>query len=959
MDLSDLLPLGALDNEDRAKAMIPYIQEYLRAVQDRLDSRPKRMTSTRQKQCDIIGIGPDYYQHAVTAFVSVEETPVLEPVESEDITPLSHGIISTLLQQLHSRKTNQKRHGQLRDDNDNSVTQRSPIKKALGLDPSPANSMDIDMGIKLDAGLATASTSTQLDSKKSLPQGTPKRKRSLKQRQRRAERAKARRRRESKNKNWKQSHFKTRTDTQRRYAVRTVEISNAPNVDETELSKMTIPKPRTKNQPPMSTNDAVSDTNAKPATTESNSSSSKQQQKKKKKQKPRKPKSNVASLKAGFSRTFATSTQTIGSVQACLKRALLPASESGRIQRVTEDDINVIASRIGASVDAMAEARMYVTRSIEILILDELLRREGGGESGSREKAAATGYVEGGDAFDALDLLLGKATGTAIIKYLFSLVLNGKVDNRGPKLKSNRSKAAKTIALDAYARLQQILPGFRPVNKYSICLGRLVVDAAAELGDPFITFEERALPQILWSSSKKNPNPSAAAASKIMSIKDASTLVETIHGELTRILFYGNPQEIKHSRSVWQTSYGRRSTTMASLATCHPTVFDPIVLHAHVDAKFKHIKNIVSCKEQGIPCDSTPPSLPTTHLPQEPSLRPPRFALNNILATNGKELHVNCFDTMKSYRSKSAFAPIYRIETRFPTLQSILDEFSASSIEEIDVWGIDPGEVNTAAFCRILRTCSTPNDTNTAMHDNSGGRGQLDAPASSNRILPLGVEAKNLGILHGFFGSARVKAMDWDLKKAKKAEVDLAIDAILRECTAKTLFCYGNGSFRTGINLASPHESFKAVFAQKAVAAGHIVVLVDEYLTSSICPTCLESSELSRLAKPTIRSCVCLTCGRWLHRDIVGAHNIAAAGEVWGEVLLSTPSHAKSAAYENPASTTKVSAYLRAGGIFYRGPLSLSIPVGLKSSAHPSTPITQIETTNVIARLADLSISAA
>ncbi|KAG9071127.1 hypothetical protein KI688_008670 [Linnemannia hyalina] len=108
-------------------------------------------------------------------------------------------------------------------------------------------------------------------------------------------------------------------------------------------------------------------------------------------------------------------------------------------------------------------------------------------------------------------------------------------------------------------------------------------------------------------------------------------------------------------------------------------------------------------------------------------------------------------------------------------------------------------------------------------------------------------------ILHGFYGSARVKAMGWDLKKTKKAEMDLAIDAILRECTTKTLFCYGNGSFRTGINLASPHESFKAVFAQKAVAAGHIVVLVDEYLTSSICPTCLESNEVSRLAKPTTR----------------------------------------------------------------------------------------------------------
>jgi len=150
---------------------------------------------------------------------------------------------------------------------------------------------------------------------------------------------------------------------------------------------MIIPKPRSKNQPAISTNDTISDTNANTATAESSSSSSKQQnplqKKKRKRRKPRKPKSNVASLKAGFSKTFAISTQTIGSVKACLRRALLPASESGRIQGITEDDIKAIASRIGASVDTMAEARMYVVRSIEIIILDELLRRERGGESGS------------------------------------------------------------------------------------------------------------------------------------------------------------------------------------------------------------------------------------------------------------------------------------------------------------------------------------------------------------------------------------------------------------------------------------------------------------------------------------------------------------------------------------------------------------------------------------------------
>jgi hypothetical protein len=70
-------------------------------------------------------------------------------------------------------------------------------------------------------------------------------------------------------------------------------------------------------------------------------------------------------------------------------------------------------------------------------------------------------------------------------------------------------------------------------------------------------------------------------------------------------------------------------------------------------------------------------------------------------------------------------------------------------------------------------------------------------------------------LLHGFYSSDRVESMEWSMKKAKQSEVDLAIDAILNECRSKTLFCYGNGNFRTGLNLASPHESFKSRFARK------------------------------------------------------------------------------------------------------------------------------------------------
>ncbi|KAG0307153.1 hypothetical protein BGZ99_001519, partial [Dissophora globulifera] len=372
-------------------------------------------------------------------------------------------------------------------------------------------------------------------------------------------------------------------------------------------------------------------------------------------------------------------------------------------------------------------------------------------------------------------------------------------------------------------------------------------------------------------------------SSKILSAVNATKLAETRYGELTRILFYGDPQEINRSKSVWQTSYGRRTTTMAALAESHPQVFAPTVLHKFLEDKFKHIAKAIDCKQGGIPCESTPPPLPTARLLQEHGLRPPRFAINNIFSTNGTELHINSFDTMKPYRSRATFVPIYRIENRFPTTKSVLDEFGVSIVGDIDVWGVDPGEVNTAAFCQVARGPQMKSDTtnpttilrpgvtakNLAIKRNAlyqpafAHRQKLEelssrriyvsegqriegalwatddvAPGDDRVSLPCIADIQNTlpsrqhtksedidlstrkffeaqGLLHGFFSSKRVKRMAWSLKKSKRAEIDLAVDAILKECTTKTLFCYGNGSFRTGINLASPHESYKAIFAQK------------------------------------------------------------------------------------------------------------------------------------------------
>jgi IS605 OrfB family transposase len=57
----------------------------------------------------------------------------------------------------------------------------------------------------------------------------------------------------------------------------------------------------------------------------------------------------------------------------------------------------------------------------------------------------------------------------------------------------------------------------------------------------------------------------------------------------------------------------------------------------------------------------------------------------------------------------------------------------------------------------------------------------------------------------------------------------------------------------------------------KAEQAGIVVRLVDERGTSSTCPACQR-----RVAKPTGRRFQCPRCGLQGHRDLVGAHNIAA-----------------------------------------------------------------------------------
>jgi hypothetical protein len=117
-----------------------------------------------------------------------------------------------------------------------------------------------------------------------------------------------------------------------------------------------------------------------------------------------------------------------------------------------------------------------------------------------------------------------------------------------------------------------------------------------------------------------------------------------------------------------------------------------------------------------------------------------QYALNNILSTNGLQLHVLCYDLQKPYRSRTSIVPIYRIERRFPTLQSVLD-----AVEEIDVWGIDPGEVNPAAFCRIERQKNRSSRGSTEGQDGAQD-GAQESTNMNDVVVSPGITAHNLVI---------------------------------------------------------------------------------------------------------------------------------------------------------------------------------------------------------------------
>ncbi|KAF8923554.1 hypothetical protein BGZ58_002807, partial [Dissophora ornata] len=521
MDLSGLPPLGEVsNNKKRAEEIQPYIQQYIDLVNKHLSQQTRSKSGKGKKRQTTVNTGVDHYRHAITAFVERTESDVLDPIEPMDNPPLAHEIVVAILEELYQARKQQEHEQHQVDIADTttfdgvSSTSEQQYRVSIKTEPEPTSGADRETS-KSFSSFSIPSAFPAAN----RPPGRAKRKRSLRQQERRMEQRRQHRKKKSKYRKWKSSKFKSRTDLDQRYSVRRVTIADATMVDPAELAKMTPAVPKLKNtlSKPMSSTDPQSSSSSSSGTSPSHSIENivatpskvtpKATSKKpgKRPRKPRKPKMPAPAQKAAFGAAFATSTQRLGSLRGCLRRALLPMSEGAQLplyatgdpQSLGDADFTALAMRLTDAVDVMNQASVVVYRMLEIIIWDELLRCSNGTSGGGQPEpdyvigevtlcggkaTVISGTPEAGsEEFDILDLLLQKSAGMALIKHLYALALNGKMGNRGPRTKKAASKAVNAIAQHTYARLLRIAPRYKPTNTQHIQMGRPIVAAAKQV----------------------------------------------------------------------------------------------------------------------------------------------------------------------------------------------------------------------------------------------------------------------------------------------------------------------------------------------------------------------------------------------------------------------------------------------------------------------------------------------
>ncbi|KAK3838113.1 MAG: hypothetical protein J3R72DRAFT_448904 [Linnemannia gamsii] len=205
---------------------------------------------------------------------------------------------------------------------------------------------------------------------------------------------------------------------------------------------------------------------------------------------------------------------------------------------------------------------------------------------------------------------------------------------------------------------------------------------STQLGDSFLDISDEALLAILWGESSGDVG--RAMDAKVRSRTEAKVDQASNYGELMRRLFIGKPEDLVN-KEVRQTNYGKKTTTMQELSTQHPQIYGQGSLARYTTQRINVLREIYN-QNLTIPAQpiATTSSSSSTAAPQLPTLPAPtgsmatnkRYALSNYLRTDGNELQLLAFDVRQgreSSFSKNKF--FHRIETDFPTRQSIIDWF--------------------------------------------------------------------------------------------------------------------------------------------------------------------------------------------------------------------------------------------------------------------------------------------
>ncbi|KAF9343535.1 hypothetical protein BGX34_006638, partial [Mortierella sp. NVP85] len=391
---------------------------------------------------------------------------------------------------------------------------------------------------------------------------------------------------------------------------------------------------------------------------------------------------------------------------------------------------------------------------------------------------------------------------------------------------------------------------------------------------------------------------------KVCTRAEADDMAKHRYGEFFHTLFVGDPD------TKGQTSYGRTTTTMNVVTETSPETHGHDALRDYLLDFYGYLRQ----KKQWTSEDSSssappvPPPLPERPQPfDEEQIR--KYVMSNMISTDGLQLHAVAYDLRKPHRSSKARVGIQDLSKAFPDRGAIEEVFGEQP--KTVVVGCDPGEIVTAAFCAVdpqnpeqVQNLSVKRAAlyapvfayrdELARRKEEAGIYEIEETISartyqSSKELEerLAGTLESVETLRIFYGSNNMKKLNWERSKARRAELDWAACGALSMVKDKdqALFVIGNARFNTHQSLATLHESFKGHFYQQATSQGYHVVSTDEFCTSS--PTCAERGGDIRVAKPTVRSCVCLEeeCDRWINRDSLGAHNLALIGRAWLERL--------------------------------------------------------------------------